>query len=143
MRIGSTTAWAPDTLGATASYLEFKGDGLSTFDRALDRVERLLAGLGSVLLVSQKRVSESAEALSIRQAGESSIIAGISASVTTSLNEVLRWVYWWHSAEAMSEDVTAEHVSYELNSDFEASLMGATEIQALGSAPCIPKLLLV
>ena len=134
LRIGSTTAWVTDTLGATASYLEFKGDGLSTFERALDRVERLLAVLGSRLLESQKRVSESAEALSIRQAGESSIIAGISASVTTSLNEVLRWVYWWHSAEAMPEEVTAEHVSYELNSDFEASLMGATEIQALVSA---------
>ena len=84
-----------DTLGATASFLEFKGDGLSTFERALDRVERLLAVLGSRLLESQKRVSESAEALAIRQVGESSIIAGISASVTASLNEVLRWVYWW------------------------------------------------
>ena len=107
LRIGSTTAWVTDTLGATASYLEFTGDGLSTFERALDRVERLLAVLGSRLLESQKRVSESAEALSIRQAGESSIIAGISASVTTSLNEVLRWVYWWHSAEAMPEEVSA------------------------------------
>lgn len=73
LRIGSTTAWVTDTLGATANYLEFKGDGLATFERAL---ERLLAVLDSRLLESQKRVSESAEALSIRQAGESSIIAG-------------------------------------------------------------------
>ena len=123
-------AWVTDTLGATASYLEFKGDGLSTFERALDRVERLLTVLGSRLLESQKRVSESAEALAIRQAGESSIIAGISASVTASLNDVLRWVYWWHSTEATPEDVTAEHISYDLNSDFEASMMSATEIQA-------------
>jgi hypothetical protein len=134
LRIGSTTAWVTDTIGATANYLEFKGDGLATFERALDRVERLLAVLGSRLLESQKRVSESAEALAIRQAGESSIIAGISASVTASMNDVLRWVYWWHSTEAMPEDVTAEHVSYELNSDFEASLMSASEIQALVSA---------
>jgi len=50
LRIGSTTAWVTDTLGATAGYLEFKGDGLMTFERALDRVERLLtAGLGSSL----------------------------------------------------------------------------------------------
>ena len=42
LRIGSTTAWVTDTLGATASFLEFKGDGLSTFERALDRAERLL-----------------------------------------------------------------------------------------------------
>lgn len=134
LRIGSTTAWVTDTLGATASYLEFKGDGLSTFERALDRVERLLAVLGSRLLESQKRVSESAEALAIRQAGENSIIAGISASVTASLNDALRWVYWWHSTEATPEDVTAEHLKYELNTDFEASFMSATEIQALVAA---------
>lgn len=134
LRIGSTTAWVTDTLGATASYLEFKGDGLATFERALDRVERLLAVLGSRLLESQKRVSESAEALAIRQAGESSIIAGISASVTASMNDVLHWVYWWHSTEAMPEDVTADHVSYELNTDFEAAMMSAAEIQALVAA---------
>jgi hypothetical protein len=30
--------------------------------------------------------------------------------------------------------VTAEHISYELNTDFEATLMSATEIQALVAA---------
>jgi hypothetical protein len=121
-------------LGATATYLEFKGDGLMTFERALDRVERLLAVLGSRLLESQKRVSESAEALAIRQAGESSIIGAIAVSVTASMNDVLRWVYWWHSTEASAEDITAEHLRYELNSDFEATLMSAPEIQALVAA---------
>jgi len=134
LRIGSTTAWVTDTLGATASFLEFKGDGLSTFERALDRVERLLAVLGSRLLESQKRVSESAEAIAIRQAGESSIIAGLSASVTASLNDVLRWVYWWHSTEDTPGNVTAEHLSYQLNSDFEVTMMSAAEIAALVSA---------
>ena len=99
-----------------------------------NRVERLLSVLGSRLLESQKRVSESAEALAIRQAGESSIIAGIAASVTASLNDVLRWVYWWHSTEAAPEDVTNGHISYELNHDFEASTMSASEIQALVAA---------
>ena len=134
LRIGSTTAWVTDTLGAAAGYLEFKGDGLMTFERALDRVERLLTVLGSRLLESQKRVSESAEALAIRQAGESSIIAGISASITASLNDLLRWVYWWHSTESTPEEITAANISYELNTDFDASLMSATEIQALVSA---------
>ena len=134
LRIGSTTAWVTDTLGATAGYLEFKGDGLSTFERAMDRVERLLSVLGSRLLESQRRVSESAEALAIRQGGESSIIAGISASVTASVNDVLRCVYWWHSTESMPSDVTAEHIQYELNADFEVSLMTAAEIQALVAA---------
>jgi len=134
LRIGSTTAWVTDTLEATAGYLEFKGDGLMTFERALDRVERLLTVLGSRLLESQKRVSESAAALSIRQAGESSIIASIAGAVSASMNAVLRWVYWWHSTELSPEDVTQAHLNYELNSDFEASLLGAQEIQALVAA---------
>jgi len=90
--------------------------------------------LGSRLLETQKRVSESAEALSLRQAGESSIIGSIAVSVTASMNEVLRWVYWWHSTEARPEDVKPEQISYELNTDFEATLLGAKEIQALVSA---------
>ena len=90
--------------------------------------------LGSRLLESQKRVSESAEALAIRQAGESSIIAAIAGSVSASLNDVLRWVYWWHSTETVPGDVTGELVNYKLNSDFEASLLSATEIQALVAA---------
>jgi len=105
-----------------------------TFERALDRVERLLTVLGSRLLESQKRVSESAAALSIRQAGESSIIASIAGAVSASMNAVLRWVYWWHSTELAPEDVTRAHLNYELNSDFEASLLGAPEIQALVAA---------
>ena len=100
----------------------------------MDRVEHLLTVLGSRLLESQKRVSESAAALAIRQAGESSIIASISTSVTASMNAVLRWVYWWHSTEAKPEDVTPEHLNYTLNTDFDSTLLGATEIQALVAA---------
>ena len=47
---------------------------------------------------------------------------------------MLRWVYWWHSTEATPQDVTAEHIGYELNSDLEASLLSASEIQALVAA---------
>ena len=134
LRIGSTTAWVTDVLGATASYLEFKGDGLMTFERALDRSERLLSVLGSRLLESQKRVSESAEAIALRQVGESSIISATAASVSASLSQVLRWVFWWHSTEATPADITSTHFNYELNSDFEVSSLGAAEIQALVSA---------
>jgi hypothetical protein len=134
LRIGSTTAWVTETLGATAAYLEFKGDGLSTFERAMDRVERLMAVLGSRLLESQKRVSESAEALALRQSGESSIIGSIATSLTASMNELLRWVYWWHSTEAAPEEISSEQLKYELNTDFETARLGAGEIQALVAA---------
>jgi hypothetical protein len=131
LRIGSATAWVTDTVGAAAGFLEFKGQGLMTFERALDRCERLLAVLGSRLLEAHKRVSESAEALSIRQAGESSIIQSIAFSISSSLDELLNWVYWWHSTEASPDDVTPEHAIFKLNSDFESNQMAASELLAL------------
>ena len=90
--------------------------------------------LGSRLLETQKRVSESAEALALRQAGESSIIGSLAVAVTASLNEVLRWVYWWHSTEAEPEEVNPRQVDYELNTDFDAATLGAKELTALVSA---------
>jgi len=55
-------------------------------------------------------------------------------AVTASLNDVLRWVYWWHSTEALPEDVSAQQLHYELNTDFEASTLGAKELTALVAA---------
>ena len=112
LKIGATTAWVTETIGATAGFLEFKGQGLGTFEKALDRTERLMTVLGSRLLETQKRVSESAEALAIRQAGESSIIGSLAVAVTASLNDVLRWVYWWHSID--EEAMGGRHQGPEL-----------------------------
>lgn len=56
LRIGSGTAWVTENPGATAGFLEFTGQGLETFERAMDRDERLLSVLGSRLLEGQKKV---------------------------------------------------------------------------------------
>ena len=70
LRIGSSTAWVTETAGATAGFLEFTGQGLQTFERAMDRDEKLLAVLGSRLLEGQKKVAETAQAIELRQSGE-------------------------------------------------------------------------
>ncbi len=134
LRIGSTTAWVSDDPQARAGYLEFQGEGLKTFEREKDRLERLMAVLGSRMLESQKRVSESAEALQLRQAGESSVVANISASLSKSLTKVLRWAYWWLTSEADPESIPAETVSIELNRDFETATMNAQELVAVVQA---------
>src|SRR5204863_8164316 len=63
LQIGSKAAWMTDTIGATAGFLEFTGQGLQTFERAMDRDEKLLSVLGSRLLESQKKVGETAQAI--------------------------------------------------------------------------------
>ena len=90
MRIGSSTAWVTDTPGATAGFLEYTGQGLTTFERAMDRDERLLAILRARLLETQKRVGEAAEAIELKQSGENSILGALASSVGMSLTHVLR-----------------------------------------------------
>jgi hypothetical protein len=131
LRIGSSTAWVTETAGATAGFLEFTGQGLTTFERAMDRDERLLAVLGSRLLEGQKKVGETAQAIELRQSGENSILGNIAINVSASLTQVLAWAYWWNSTEESPDDVTNEQVLVELNTDFSTKGLSAQEIQAI------------
>jgi hypothetical protein len=130
LRIGSTTAWQTDTLGAVAGFLEFKGAGLSSFVEAMDRDERLMAMLGSRMLEATKRVGETVEAIELRQSGENSVLQTLAISVSDSLSQVLRWVYWWNSTEASPETISEQTVLLSLNTDFAPKGMTAMELQA-------------
>ncbi len=134
LRIGSSTAWVAETPGATAGFLEFHGQGLSTFERAMDRDEQLMAVLGTRMLESRKRVGETAAAIELRQSGENSILNTISLSVSASLTQVLRWVYWWNSTEPIPDAIGADLVLASLNTDFNFAGMTYQEISAIVSA---------
>ncbi len=134
LRIGSSTAWVAETPGATAGFLEFTGQGLTTFERAMDRDERLMAVLGTRMLEAQKRVGESADAIELRQSGENSVLSAVSLSVSDSLTHVLRWVYWWNSTEDSPENIGENRVLIELNSDFSTKGMSSDEITAIVGA---------
>lgn len=134
LRIGASTAWVTDTPGATAGFLEFTGQGLSTFERAMDRDERLMAVLGSRLLEDQKKVGETATAIELRQSGENSILGNIAINVSASLTQVLRWAYWWNSTEALPDDITNDQVLIELNTDFSTKGLASQDIQAIVAA---------
>jgi len=134
LRNGSSTAWVTETAGATAGFLEYTGQGLGTFERAMDRDERLMAILGARLLENQKRVGEAAEAIELKQSGENSILGALANSVGMSLTHVLRWAHWWNSTEAMPDDVSNEQVVIELNTDYSTRGLSAQEIAAVVQA---------
>jgi hypothetical protein len=134
LRIGSSTAWVAETPGATAGFLEFTGQGLTTFERAMDRDEQLMAVLGTRMLESQKRVGETAAAIELRQSGENSILNTVSLSVSASLTQVLRWVYWWNSTEPIPDAIGPDLVLASLNTDFSINGMSFQEITALVTA---------
>jgi hypothetical protein len=134
LRIGSSTAWTTETVGASAGFLEYTGQGLKTFERALDRDERLMAVLGARLLEGQKRMAETAEAIELRQSGENSILGNLALSVSASLTQVLAWAYWWNSTEDLPEQITNDQVLIELNTDFSMKGMSAQEIVSVVKA---------
>jgi hypothetical protein len=134
LRIGSSTAWVSETPGANAGFLEFKGQGLETFERAMDRDERLMTILGSRMLEEAKRVGETATAIELRQSGEYSILGGVAFSVSESLTQVLRWVYWWNSTEELPDDVSDTQVLMQLNTDFSTKGLASQDVQAIVAA---------
>jgi len=134
LRIGSSTAWVSETPGATAGFLEFTGQGLTTHERAMDRDERLMSILGSRMLEDMKKVGETATAIELRQAGEYSILGNVALSVSESLTQVLRWVYWWNSTEELPDDVNGEQVLMTLNTDFSTKGLASQDIQAIVGA---------
>jgi len=134
LRIGSSTAWVTETPGATAGFLEFTGQGLTTFERAMDRDERLMTILGSRMLEEQKRVGETAEAIELRQSGENSVLMTLALSVSDSVSQVLRWIYWWNSTEESPETVSEDLVLLQLNTDFSAKGLSSDELTAIVAA---------
>lgn len=134
LRIGSSTAWVAEAPGAVAGFLEFKGHGLSTFENAQNRDERLMAVLGSRMLEDTKRVGETADAIELRQAGENSILMTLALSLSDSISQVLRWVYWWNSTEQYPEDVSEDIVLLNINTDFTAKGLSSMELTAIVSA---------
>jgi Domain of unknown function (DUF4055) len=86
------------------------------------------------MLEAQKRVSESGDAIELRQSGENSVLSAVSLSVSDSLTQVLRWVYWWNSTEDSPEKIGEDLVRMELNSDFSTKGMASAEITAIVAA---------
>ena len=90
--------------------------------------------LGSRMLEEAKRVGETATAIELRQSGEYSILGGVAFSVSESLTQVMRWVYWWNSTEELPDDVSDTQVLMQLNTDFSTKGLASQDVQAIVAA---------
>jgi hypothetical protein len=100
----------------------------------MDRDERLMAILGSRMLEDMKKVGETATAIELRQAGEYSILSNVALSLSDSMTQVLRWIYWWNSTEELPDDVKGEQVLMTLNTDFSTKGLASQDVQAIVAA---------
>lgn len=124
--IGAGVAWLlPE--GSKADMLEFTGAGLTYLENALTAKEALMVLLGARLLEGQKKAAETAEALRLRQGGESSVLATLVDTVVMGMTHLLAIASEWAGTDE------AQAV-FEMNKDFVDSRLNATELTALVTA---------
>lgn len=115
--LGSSKAWVTSNAAAKAGFLEFTGQGLGALERAIEEKLGQMAALGARLLEPQKKAAETAEALRLRYAGESSILASVATQVEAGLETALTWAVWWQqgTSEARPRENT---VDVQVNREF-------------------------
>lgn len=119
-----------ETSDATAKYVEYNGQGLGAFELALDRSERFMAMLGSRLLEPRKNVGETAEAIELRQSGESSVLGALALSVGESLSQVMDLMQWWGRDPRAGE----ERPRISLNTDFNTQWLTPQHLREIVAA---------
>jgi hypothetical protein len=126
LSIGSARAWVFPDPQASATFLEFTGQGLGELREAMREKESMMATLGARMLAPESKGIESAQTASIHRAGENSVLASISQSISISLTHILEWLRDWSNI--------AGDVSVELNRDFVPPTMTAQDLTALVTA---------
>jgi hypothetical protein len=58
----------------------------------------------------------------------------LAMSVSDSISQVLRWVYWWNSTEQFPEDVSEDLVLLQINTDFTPKGLTSLELTAIVGA---------
>jgi hypothetical protein len=125
--IGSSKAITASDPNARASIIEMNGQGLGALEKALESKERLMAVLGARLLEEQKKTVEAADTLTMRYAGEQSVLRSVAGSVSTGLSKLLEWVAIW---SGVSPD-EAKTATVKLNTDFMDTSMSFAELESL------------
>ena len=115
--VGSASAWVFPDPQASATFLEFTGQGLTAIKDALDRAEQQMAILGARLLSSEKKDVETAQTAQIHRAGESSILSAISQTISIGLTKALNiFSEWAGSAGEWSIDLNREPLTIGMTS---------------------------
>ena len=124
---GNRFLWLGDP-AATAAYLEFTGQGLSTLEKAIQNCEERMAILGARIISAEKKGVESADAARIHRAGENSVLASFALNASDVLTKVIRLLAQW-------EDIPGcEEVTYRLNSEYDTAQMEAQLFSAIVQA---------
>jgi hypothetical protein len=124
--IGSATAWVFPDPNATATFLEFTGQGLGAIEGNLDRKEKQMAAIGARMLAPEKAGVEAEGTLAMRHNGEDSVLGSMANLVSDGWTRVLQFMAMW---EGIAGDC-----SIKLNTDYMPKGMTAQELSELVKA---------
>ena len=114
--------------GASASYLEFSGHGLAAMQAAqLDKKE-LLASLGVSFLNTPKRAAETAEALTIKAAGESASLITVADVISQALTKCVGFACKWSSIVGVIKiELNRDLINVRLSAEDHKTLIYAVQ----------------
>jgi len=113
--------------GGSAEVLTVSGEGMGLLKELMEAKERRMAVLGARILEEQKAGVEAADTVTLRHAGENSLLASISDTCSRGLQQVLKDMLWWTGLDN-------PEVSFDLNKDFISGQLSPSELVQLVAA---------
>lgn len=125
--VGSMSAWVFPNSQASATYLEFKGEGLKSLENNLNKKETQMAILGARMLEVQNRSVESANTASIHRSGEQSMLSSVAQAISIGMELAMKMF-------AQFAGSATDEIKYSLNRDFFPAPMDSLMLTALVAA---------
>jgi hypothetical protein len=126
--IGSTTAWVFPNADASATFLEFTGQGLQALEKNLDRKEAQMAAIGARMLAPEKSGVEAAETLAMRHSGEQSILSAIAVAVSEGLTKALETFAQWANIQGeIKFDISRDFAPFAITPQALTALLAAVQ----------------
>jgi len=113
--------------GSTAGVLSVDGGDMGILKTLMDDKEKRMAVLGARILEDQKAGVEAAATVTMRHAGESSLLSSISGTCSKGMAQVVEDLVWWDGVEP-------KDIGFELNKDFISGQIAPSELVQLVAA---------
>jgi hypothetical protein len=119
LSVGAGNAWLLDK-DATAGMLEFSGAGLKSLSDLKEEKHALMASLGARMLETPKNVSEAAQTVRLRHAGEASSMAVLADALGQHLTQNLRTHLFWSGMDQTVANKALVSMNPEIMDDLTA-----------------------
>lgn len=121
LKVGGITAWVLPEKDADAFYLEFKGEGLASLEKALQEKEAQLSSLSSSIISRSIRGSESPDAIRLRMSSETASLFTVVKTVEALMNAAYN--------EKSQLEGNARDIRFTFPTQFVSGILTADEIQ--------------